>query len=245
MAQQRSKPQSQTLKAELGLRNLVFSGSFGPGERLPEISLSDQLGVSRTPLRAALMRLEQEGLLVPIPSGGYQVRLFSEEDVIDAIEFRGVLEGTAARLAAERGVPAGRLQQLKGLVAELDEVVAPGPEKMDFDAYVDRNARFHDLLGELAGSALIRRELDRATRLPFASPSAFLASQAEVPAFRATLMVGQAQHRAIAEAIETREGSRAEALAREHARLARHNLAIVLSDAALAEQMPAMRLVSG
>ena len=242
--ERKDKPQSQTLRAVLELRNLVLSGEFAPGERLPEIALSDQLGVSRTPMRAAMLRLEQEGLLSPIPSGGYHVRLFSEEDVTDAIELRGVLEGTAVRLAAERGATPGRLRHLNALVAELDAVVAPGPEIMDFDAYVELNAHFHAALGALSGSRLIERELERATRLPFASPSAFLSSQAAVPAFRATLIVGQAQHRAIAEAIEMREGARGEALAREHARLARHNLAIVLGDKALAARVPAMKLVA-
>lgn len=114
MVQRQDKGASQTLKAVLGVRDLVFSSLIAPGERLSEISISERLGLSRTPVRAALARLEQEGILEAIPSGGYSVRQFSEADVADAIELRGVLEGTAARLAAERGVAPARLAAVRG-----------------------------------------------------------------------------------------------------------------------------------
>lgn len=235
---------SQSLKAILGVRDLVYSGSTAPGERLSEITVSEKLGLSRTPVRAALARLEQEGILEAIPSGGYAVRSFTEADVIDAIEVRGVLEGTAARLAAERGVQPARLAAFKSLVARLDEVVAVPPQSMDFAAYVELNAEFHDMLAGLSGSSIVRREIERATQLPFAGPSAFLNAQTDIPAFRASLTVGQAHHRAIAEAIEMREGMRAENLAREHARLARRNLDFVMNDKGLARRVPGLVLVS-
>src|SRR5205085_10438091 len=91
---------SQTTKATLGLRELVFSGAVGPGERLPEVELAERLGVSRTPLRLALMTLAHEGLLEALSGGGFAVRAFSRADVSDAIELRGVREGTAAAFAA-------------------------------------------------------------------------------------------------------------------------------------------------
>lgn len=239
------KASSQSLKALLGLRELVFSGEVEPGERLSEIIVSERLGLSRTPVRAALARLEQEGILEAIPSGGYAVGAFSPADVADAIEVRGVLEGTAARLAAERGVAPVRMAQFKALVVRLDEIVAVEPARMDFDGYVALNAEFHEMLAALSGSRIVERELERAMRLPFAGPSAFLNAQTDVPAFRASLTVGQAQHRAIATAIEMREGARAEAVAREHARLARQNLDFVLADRTLADRVPGLRLVSG
>lgn len=236
---------SQTLKALLGLRDLVYSGSIAPGERLSEVTLAGRLGLSRTPLRAALARLEQEGLLEQIPSGGFAVRTFTREEVIDAIELRGVLEGTAARLAAERGVPPARMAAIKAVVADLDRIVAAPPETMDFDAYVGRNATFHDMLAGLAGSALVRREIERAVALPFAGPSAFLNAQTDIPAFRKSLTIGQGHHRAIVEAIDLREGARAEALAREHARLARANLDFVSGDRELMARVPGLSLMSG
>ena len=236
---------TQTLKAVLGVRDLVVSGDMAPGERLSEINVSERLGLSRTPVRAALARLEQEGLLESIPSGGYTIRAFTEADVGDAIELRGVLEGTAARLAAERGLPPARLAAMKDVVARLDAIVAVDPAEIDLDAYVALNAEFHTMLAQAAGSRIVQRELDRVMQLPFAGPSAFLRAQTSVPSFRASLAFGQAQHRALVQAIEMREGTRAEMVAREHARLARLNLDMVMKDRALMDAVPGLKLVSG
>lgn len=238
--------QRQTLKALLGLRNLVLGGDVAPGDRLSEVLLAKRLGISRTPLRAAFARLEQEGLLEQIPSGGYSVRGFRLADVFDAIELRGVLEGTAARVAAERGVEPAKLNAIKALVAELDKTFRDRPEDMLFDRYVALNASFHMALASLSGSELLRREVERAMLLPFASPSAFLEQQEAVPAFRRSLTLAQQQHRDIVEAIQRREGARAEALAREHARLARRNLEFVVNqDRSLMTRVPGLTLVSG
>ena len=239
------KGATQTLKAVLGVRDLVVSGDMQPGERLSEINVSERLGLSRTPVRAALARLEQEGLLESIPSGGYSVRSFTEADVADAIELRGVLEGTAARLAAERGVQPTRLAAMKGLLARLDEIVAVAPDSMDLDAYMALNAEFHVTLAQLSGSRIVQRELERVMQLPFAGPSAFLRAQTSVTSFRASLSFGQAQHRAIAQAIEMREGTRAEMVTREHARLARLNFDMVLKDRSLMDSVPGLKLVAG
>ncbi len=97
---------SQTVRAQLRLRELILGGELAPGARIPELALVERLGVSRTPVRAALVRLAEEGLLEALPGGGFAVRDFSETDICDAIELRGTLEGLAARLAAERGVGA-------------------------------------------------------------------------------------------------------------------------------------------
>ena len=239
------KGASQSLKALLGLRDLVYSGEVAPGERLSEVSASEKLGLSRTPVRAALARLEQEGILEAIPSGGYAVRTFTAADVHDAIELRGVLEGTAARLAAERGVAPSDMTGFKAIVSRLDTIVSAAPAELDFSAYVNANAEFHDMLAGLSGSNVIRREIERVLHLPFAGPSAFLNAQTDMSEFRTSLISGQAQHRAIAHAIEMREGARAEAVAREHARLARLNLDVVMKDTRLAERVPGLRLVSG
>src|SRR5918998_2414136 len=97
---------SQTVKAQLALRDLLVEGKLRPGERVSELQMVERLGVSRTPVRSALVRLEEEGLLEAIPSGGFAVRAFSEREVFDAIELRGTLEGLAARLSPERGADA-------------------------------------------------------------------------------------------------------------------------------------------
>jgi GntR family transcriptional regulator of vanillate catabolism len=235
----------QSQRALMGVRDLVISGEISAGSRLSEVALAERLGISRTPLRAALARLGEEGLVEAIPSGGYAVRSFLREDVIDAIELRGVLEGTALRLAAERGVDPSRMTELDRLLDALDEALRGNVEDMDFDRYVDLNAQFHTMLWGLA-SQTVRREIERVTSMPFASPSAFLDKQSDVVAFRRSLYGAQAQHRAMVNAIEQREGARAEALAREHARLARQNLEHVLDrDRSLIRRVPALSLVVG
>ena len=92
---------SQTRRTLLNLREMLLRGDFRPGERISELPMVARLGVSRTPIRLALDRLANEGLLEPSPSGGFVVRAFDLSDIWDAIEMRGVLEGTAARLASE------------------------------------------------------------------------------------------------------------------------------------------------
>ena len=93
---------SVQVRALLQLRELILSGELAGGSRITELAVVQRLGASRTPVRAALMRLEQEGLLEALPSGGYAIKTFSERDVSEAIELRGTLEGLSARLAAER-----------------------------------------------------------------------------------------------------------------------------------------------
>ncbi len=161
------------------MRDLILSGALPQGERLSELSVVERLGVSRTPVRMALVRLEEEGLLEAIPSGGFAVRAFSEADIDDAIEIRGALEGLAARFAAERGASRGRLAELKDCLAEIDDLagLSEGSEE-SFSDYVRLNARFHALLHALSDSPALMRQIDRACALPFASPSGFVAAQA-------------------------------------------------------------------
>ena len=142
---------SQTTKATLGLRELLLSGTFKPRERVPELRLVEELGVSRTPLRIALMTLEHEGLLETLPGGGFVVREFTRTDIDDAIELRGVLEGTAARLAAERLESEDELEPLRECCRELDATVRT--QSMEtFMEYLRLNEEFHHVFRELAKS---------------------------------------------------------------------------------------------
>lgn len=234
---------SQAEKAVVGLRGLILSGGFDAGSRLPEVAVAERLGISRTPLRQAMDRLVSEGLLERIPTGGCRVIQFHLDDVNDAIELRGVIEGTAARLAAERGITAEDHTEAVRVLEALDAVVGAS-EQIDLDRYVKLNARFHELLASMCGSDLVRREVERISRLPLASPSAFLRGQEAIPDFRASLVRAQAQHHALLEAIVAREGARAEALAREHARLARENFKFLQdADPVLATRIPGLSLV--
>lgn len=234
---------SQTVKAQLRLREMILAGELPSGARIAELAIVERLGVSRTPIRAALMRLEQEGLLEGLVNGGYAVRTFSERDVSEAIELRGTLEGLSARLAAERGVAAAVLAEARACLGQIDGVLSqPALDDESFLRYVTLNQRFHNLLSEMAGSTVITRELERVVSLPFASPSGFVVAQANSPQARDMLIVAQDQHRQVLDAIERREGARAEAIMREHSRIAQRNLLAAMQSQDL-ERMPGVRLI--
>jgi GntR family transcriptional regulator of vanillate catabolism len=222
---------TQTMRAQIELRERVLSGRAAPGSRLMEVALANEFGISRTPVREAMARLAEEGLLERVRSGGFRVRRFTFEDVVDAIEVRGVLEGTAARRAAERGLSDEGLAPIRAVLARLDAVFAGG-NPQDLARYAEGNSEFHTLLWGLAGSEVIRQEVARVSALPFASPSAFTPDKVHIDEFHRSLVVAHQQHHGIVEAIAAREGTRAEALAREHARSARRNLEYLRNDGA-------------
>lgn len=234
---------SQAVKAQLRLREMILAGELPAGARIAELAIVERLGVSRTPIRAALMRLEQEGLLELLPNGGYAVRTFSERDVSDAIELRGTVEGLAARLAAERGAAPETVREARACLEHIDGVLSRRAlNGAAFLRYVTLNQQFHNLLSEMAGSGVIVRELERVVRLPFASPSGFVVLQANSPQARDMLIVAQDQHRQVLDAIEAREGSRAEAIMREHSRMAQRNLREAMQSHDL-DRLPAVRLI--
>jgi GntR family transcriptional regulator, vanillate catabolism transcriptional regulator len=234
----------QALRAKLRLRELILEGGLVGGERVAELPLAGQLGVSRTPLRLALAQLEHEGLLEALPGGGFAVSTFTQQEVADAIELRGVLEGTAARLAARRLEDPAELEAVHGCVAQMDALVRPDRPAIEaFGRYVKLNARFHLLLVKLAKSRALESAIDHVEALPFASPSAFVQVQAELPESHRIIYVAQTQHRAMIEAIEQREGTRAEAVAREHARIALWNLDVALRSERAMQQLPGAGLI--
>jgi GntR family transcriptional regulator, vanillate catabolism transcriptional regulator len=235
---------SQTVKAQLALRDLVLEGKLRPGERVSELQMVERLGVSRTPVRTALVRLAEEGLLESIPSGGFAVRAFSEREVFEAIEIRGTLEGLAARLAAERGVSSEELDRISGCLDAIDAVVlGRKPTVDDISRYIELNAQFHALIVAMSGSHALGRQLDRASALPFASPSAFVQVQSASPEAQYILTVAQDQHRCVVNAIERRESGRAEALMREHARLAHRNLERAFANQRFLDLIPGSVLI--
>ena len=236
---------SQTTKATLGLRELVFGGTIAPGKRLPEVELAERLGVSRTPLRIALMTLAHEGLLEALSGGGFVVRAFSRADVDDAIELRGVLEGTAARFAAERLESPDVLAPLEEAATALEEVVRNISQEEELGRYVKLNDAFHDGLVELALSPNLARTLANVKALPFAMPSgAILASHAVLPRSQEIIVIAQHQHWQLIESIRARQGTRAEEIAREHARLSRLNLELVLENREARDRMPGAPLLT-
>jgi len=235
---------SQSMRAQLRLRELIVAGALPPGERITELAMVERLAMSRTPIRTALVRLQEEGLLEPLPGGGFVVRAFSEDDIHDAIELRGTLEGLAARLAAERGVAAALMAEMRECLAQIDALLAP-PKLSDsaFAAYAEHNGRLHALLAEMSGSPLVQRQIERAVTLPFASPNGFVMADRGGPRARDRLMIAHEQHHALVEAIARGQGARAEALACEHARNAQRNLATVLASHQRIRHVPGAMMI--
>lgn len=233
---------SQTATALFHLRESLLRGEFAPGERMSELPLVARLGVSRTPIRLALERLAHMGLLDVNTSGGFTVRGYSHAEALDAIEIRGVLEGTAARFAAERLVDEAEVATLRRLCEEMDRL-----ERLTLDSfahYMDLNEAFHAAIVDLAKSAMVKRAVAQAVSLPFASPSAMVFPTSGLAHADETLALAKAHHRGLVDAIQTRQGTRAEHLAREHAFIGRRVLAIALSDSEALSKVPGASLIN-
>jgi GntR family transcriptional regulator of vanillate catabolism len=135
------------------------------------------------------------------------------------------------------------LTEARACLAHIDQLLAADSLNEEaFGSYVSHNEKFHALLEEMAGSEVLRREWERVIGLPFASPSGFVVSQANSPQARDMLIVAQDQHHQVLQAIERREGGRAEAIMREHSRLAQRNLSEAMRNTDL-EQLPGVRLI--
>jgi GntR family transcriptional regulator of vanillate catabolism len=214
------------------LRDMVLSGELVPGERIVEIPFAARLGVSRTPLRLALIELESEGLLERLPTRGYRVRAFSLDDIADAVDVRGVLEGMAARIVAERGVTETEL-------AGMTEAVRRGRDLLNIDARTGRapdaeawravNEQFHRVLVAAANNRALTSALEHNNKIPMAGPGAL--PLPETPTDLEITFVRRAQddHEDLLSAIVQREGARAEAIMREHAYRSRENKRILIA----------------
>ena len=235
---------SLTERVAAALREKLLRGEYRPGERLAELTLAPQLNASRTPVRLALERLAHQGLLEALPYGGFRVREFTIADIWDGIEIRGVLEGTAARLAAERLANPAELQPLRRCHEAFAQVA---PMNMDgFLDYVEKNLAYHHELWKLARSPTLERALESVCALPFAGPGALVfGGSDDAQAFHArNASIAIEHHRAILEAIERREGARAEGLAREHSRMVRANLDWALRNREILEKFPGGPLIT-
>ena len=233
---------SQTARALFNLRDLLLRGELPPGERVSELPLVARFGMSRTPIRLALERLAHIGLLDVNATGGFTVRGFTPSEALDAIEIRGVLEGTAARLAAERLGDSSELEALRRHCREMEEF-----DRLTLDSfarYMDMNEAFHAAIIDLAKCAMLRRTMQQAVSLPFASPSAMVFPTSGLANADETLALAKAHHRGIVEAIAKRQGTRAEGLAREHAYIGRHVLELALSDMAALRRVPGASLIN-
>lgn len=227
------------------LREMILNGAFAAGEHIAESSLARALGVSRTPVRLALGVLEHEGLVAGAPNRGFTVRSFSLQDISDAIDLRGTLEGMAARLVAEHGLTRRAAAELRACLEQGEALLAKEPPgKSDAAAYEAMNTRFHAAIVEAAGNRALANALSLNDKVPFAAAGAVAFHDPSI--MRRIFATAQQQHAAIVEALERGEGSRAEALMREHAFLPKKSLDLLaLSGDGGAEAVPALRLVRG
>lgn len=123
------------------LRNAILNGELKPGERLMEIALAEQLGVSRTPVREAIRKLELENFVEMIPRKGAYVAELKAKDILDILEIRALLEGFAAASAAEK-MTDDEVKLLTSTVEKFEKAVT----KQDRQGMIDHDNRFHDLI---------------------------------------------------------------------------------------------------
>lgn len=192
-------------EALLRVREMLMSGTLPPGARIREATLAQDLGMSRTPVRDGLRRLESEGLIREIPHQGYIVVEISPEELRDIYRVRSVLEGLAAEQAAVR---AGRtdLAQLEDLI----EAMAAEAESGDQARLAELNREFHRTIARASENAFLVSLLSDVDAVSQRfRPAAVRISSRRVDA--------QTEHGQLLEALKARDSARAREIAGEHA----------------------------
>ncbi len=213
----------------LKLREMILRGELHGGERVAEIPIAKQLGVSRTPVREALTVLSQEGLLEIAGKRGYRVVGFGAKEIEDAVDLRGILEGTAARLVAEVGPGTKLLKTLDDCLAVGAKIVGKRGYGVDDDIrWAEMNGRFHRAIVQACDNRALQGALALNDKLPFASAQAVLGGEGPtrdvVIRHREVLRLAQSDHQQIVSALRKRQGARVDAIMREHARRALINV---------------------
>ena len=203
MRSQEPKPEiSQGQEAYRRLVAEIRAGALKPRDRLLEVELADRLGISRTPVREAIRQLEADGLVIHIPRVGAAVRSLDSGEVTELYEMRGVLEGTAARLAA-RAASEVELDELAAINAEMAR--AQG----DSHRLYDLNRQFHAALLDAARNRYLARSVAVLQKtLLILGPSTL------DQATRAQNAV--VEHEAVLTALRVRDEAGAEAAMRRH-----------------------------
>jgi len=204
-------PQQQVRdKVYRSLRQAIVSGRLMPGERLVERKLAEQLSVSRTPVREAIRSLELEGMVYHVPRVGVLVAQIKDDEIHEVYRIRAVLEGLAARMAAERVVQ-HQLDRLTVLLKRMEELAGNN----DLEDLEEVHQEFNDVLYSAAGSprlySMITSLVDhvsRMVRVGYTNPR----------------RVAQAarEHRLILDALRMQDGELAERTAREHIESSRY-----------------------
>jgi len=191
------------------IRDMIVSRELRPGERIIEEELAEKLGVSRTPIMRALIRLNQEGLIEKIPRKGTYVKKFLLKDALAIYDVREVIEGLAARLAAS-SITDKQIQKMREIFEKAESLT----KKEHFDAYVKADMKFHELLVQASGNKIIL-EIINNFRLRINSFNiGLIRSPSE------TLK----EHLAIIDALSKHKADLAEKLVRQHIRTTRERL---------------------
>ena len=186
------------------LRDAIRKGVLKPGERLMEIQLAEELGVSRTPVREAIRKLELEGYVIMMPRRGTYVANLSIRDVNEVFEIRTSLDSLASGLAAER-ITDDELERLQRLLVTIGGYV----EANDMDKLVETDMEFHDLLYQASRNTrlvgIIFNLREQLTRFRTTSMS-----------FPGRLKATLEEHRRIVEAIAQGDVKEAQQAAEDH-----------------------------
>ena len=134
------------------LRSMIITGEFKEGERLVEEQLAGRIGASRTPVREALHRLEQEELVTRRKTGGYEVRPISDKEVAEVVGVRAALESYAVELATER-ISADQLKKLTQNVDQFEKALREDNQ----DRLITLNTSFHEMLYQAADSSILTK----------------------------------------------------------------------------------------
>ena len=202
------------------LRQAIITGEFAPGERLMEIALANRLGVSRTPVREAIRKLELEGLVKIIPNKGAYVTGITPKDVHDIYMIRSMLEGMCARWATEHITPE-QIEQLEEIV-----LLSEFHLKKDKDKVVqvsDLDGKFHHVLYEASNSRIMEHTLSDFHK--YVKMARMLSVGAKNRAEKSI-----EEHKAILEAIKKGDADEAERLANLHIMHVMENLHIEIED---------------
>lgn len=199
-------------RAYAAIRNLILSGELAPGTQLGEEALAEKCGVSRTPVRDALRRLENEMLVARTDTQRSFVAEWSLDDVRDAFDLRAMLEGYAARLAAGR-MTADSLAQLRSANAQIAQAIAR--QQPDVGAFLEGNRLFHAAILEVAGSRRLVAQLAALVEQPVVWRTAHHYGPA-------ALHRSWSEHEELIAAFARRDGAWAEAIMSSHIMRAYH-----------------------
>jgi DNA-binding GntR family transcriptional regulator len=198
------------------LREAIINRQLEPGERMMEIQLAEEMGVSRTPVREAIRKLELEGLVVMVPRKGAYVAGLSLKEVADVFEIRRALEGLAAELAVDR-ITDAELENLERYLVKIADEIDRG----DLNKVIETDTDFHTLLYEASRNQRLSQIINNLRE--------------HIQRFRATslshpgrMKEALEEHRRIVEAISSRDSETARRLAQEHIENAENSLMNVI-----------------